>query len=103
MAESILQEHGMNIFKDELDYKIKVMTAARDGKTIQCKRIDETNDGYRDSLDNKWNWIDFVYRIKPDAVELPKIPMEVNVKWINTQELAETVNMLISYLKAKGF
>jgi hypothetical protein len=65
-----------------LDRKISVMTAFKEGKSIQC-RTRGSKDEWTDVFALAWNWPDVDYRIKP--LEFPALPE--GLEWHNPNNL----------------
>ena len=48
-----------------IDNMVAVMTAAKEGKTIQSRYHDDINAGWVNTTSPLWNWAKFDYRVKP--------------------------------------
>lgn len=53
--------------EDNIDYKIGVMQAFKEGKTIQYQLKDGQH--WFTSPDPEWNWGKYIYRVKPEPKE----------------------------------
>ena len=52
--------------QNNIEYKISVMQAFKEGKQIQFKQLDDPEGSWFDHTNPGWNWNSFDYRVKPD-------------------------------------
>lgn len=71
--------------KDRLQYIIDVMQAYKEGKEIECMRIDIIGDDWTDALVPIWDWGICNYRVKPEPPKPKYRPFK------NTNELMDAV------------
>lgn len=50
---------------------IAVLQAAKEGKKIQCRRVDDNTNRWDDTSMPDWNFWDFDYRVKPEQTIRP--------------------------------
>lgn len=64
---------------EDIDYKIGVMQAFKEGKVIECRN--KSGSIWNSVPDPAWNWSICDYRVKPEPKEDWVVELYVNGKW----------------------